>query len=355
MSEKRKLPKNIHEYISKLTWGTNTALLLCHVMFAVFFYINEIDYLYVLNTISIGVYLLSYWLLKHRKAKTYVYVVFIEMYIFMIISTLCLGWSFGFQHYSMSFLSSLLFADFYLNEAKKIGQKIIFFGLFNTLLYIGLWGICSQFPAVYYFDNSSLDKIFFCINTFLGYAFLILFLCLYSKTVYKLESNLRQMAECDPLTGLYNRRKMLQYLDAATKKNDGTTYAIAMVDVDYFKKVNDTYGHDAGDEVLKLLADILENDLFDEENFRMSRWGGEEFLVLHKCNNDKESVIKTFEELRQHVEKRIILYDKQKIQITITIGLLFFNTITETKELIKEVDDRMYEGKKSGRNRLIYM
>jgi diguanylate cyclase (GGDEF)-like protein len=177
-----------------------------------------------------------------------------------------------------------------------------------------------------------------------------MYLSIYSHTVNKLERELRQMAERDPLTGLYNRRKMMQLLSLAVDSEKNEKIAVAMLDADFFKKINDTYGHDAGDEVLKRLADILKNKDSGDGKFFICRWGGEEFFVLYKYEGTRESVIDEFEALRSTVEDSGVTYEDQKIRITVTIGLAFYHSGIQLNDLLKEADTLLYDGKASGRN-----
>ena len=126
-------------------------------------------------------------------------------------------------------------------------------------------------------------QIFFVCNSLFTLGFCYFYTKIFAHTIFTQEDTLRNFADYDTLTGLRNRRSMLAQLEDYTGicHKQKKVLCIAMLDIDFFKKVNDTYGHDAGDEVLKKLSDILlerENDLKD---FRCARWGGEEFLLSY--------------------------------------------------------------------------
>ena len=127
-----------------------------------------------------------------------------------------------------------------------------------------------------------------------------------------------------------------------------------MLDVDFFKSINDTYSHDAGDEVLKNLAEILKSHQTVNKNFSVCRWGGEEFLVLYDYDSPREAVIKEFDSICKAVEASPILYEGITIIMTVTIGLAFYHTGKSMEEFLKEADMLLYAGKKAGRNRLTY-
>ena len=129
---------------------------------------------------------------------------------------------------------------------------------------------------------------------------------------------------------------------------------VVMIDVDLFKRVNDTYGHDAGDEVLLSLAHMLYEKQEKIPGFYVSRWGGEEFLVFYeKYSKNKEEIIRDFDSLRKQIQDKVVNVDNKEIQITVTMGLAFYEDGENIQNLIKLADDNLYEGKKAGRNRVV--
>jgi diguanylate cyclase (GGDEF)-like protein len=227
--------------------------------------------------------------------------------------------------------------------------------VFNMLLYtlLRLW--THYHPFIYKIEMRLIEEIVYIVNGVLTFTFVTMYMSIYSTTVNKLESELRHIAERDPLTGLYNRRKMMQMLSSIVGEGDDEKIAVAMFDADFFKKVNDTYGHDAGDEVLKNLADILGNHDSGQKKFSVCRWGGEEFLAMYKYDGTHEAVVDEFEGLRKTIENRDIMYEDTKIKITVTIGLAFYRNGKSIDELLKEADDLLYDGKLAGRNRVSYV
>lgn len=350
----REMPKKVEKYVINGTWMINIVLLLCHVSFGILFYLYQADVLFAYNCISIITYLLAFEILRRKKAWIYACIVFVEIFIFMLLAIVCLGWDYGFQHYCIAFVASMTFADYYMDREKGIGKRSIIFGAFNALLYVALRFWTDYHPYIYQIDNKIIVKTFYVINTLCGFAFLIMYLAIYSNTVFKLESELRQRAERDHLTGLYNRRKMMQILKTVDEVFATDKLAMAMLDVDFFKKINDTYGHDVGDEVLRMLSRTFENEETEEEPLLTCRWGGEEFLIFYnQYKGSKEEVIKKFEQLRQTIENSEITYNNKKIKCTVTIGLAFYQKGTSMEDMIKEADELLYEGKKGGRNRVV--
>ena len=167
----------------------------------------------------------------------------------------------------------------------------------------------------------------------------------------KYNNKLKEEANTDQLTGLFNRRKAKEYL-AEIKNADFTNgISIAMADIDFFKKVNDTYGHDAGDEVLKFVANLMKEK--SRSTTFLSRWGGEEFLVvLPDCNGDNAYIV--LERLRTLIENSVIKVGDQEIRITMTFGLTEFGYDMDEEAAIKEADEKLYMGKQNGRNQVVY-
>lgn len=168
----------------------------------------------------------------------------------------------------------------------------------------------------------------------------------------KMRDALRVMVEKDPLTMLYNRRygmsRMKQVQNSAGKT--GEKFAIAIGDIDFFKKVNDTYGHDAGDEALRFVALELRR-LMLGCGFAV-RWGGEEFLLVFD-KLDEDAAADKILSLLDLVRGRVISYGTQDISITMTFGLREGSNDMDINDMVKEADGALYYGKQHGRNQLV--
>lgn len=159
----------------------------------------------------------------------------------------------------------------------------------------------------------------------------------------------------DPLTNTYNRRyleNILPMLINNAKRRNGKI-AFLMLDIDYFKKVNDTYGHKAGDTVLKTISDIIKKSI--RKSDILIRYGGEEFLIILQNVNDYDDIYKVAEKIRSSVEKTNIHIDENIIHKTISIGVSIFpDNCSEGNECIKESDIALYKAKEEGRNKIIF-
>lgn len=170
---------------------------------------------------------------------------------------------------------------------------------------------------------------------------------------FSLRQALRYQSVRDPLTRLYNRRYMLESLEreiARMKRNDAKL-AVIMLDLDHFKRFNDTHGHAAGDAVLQALAEHFQSNLRTEDI--ASRYGGEEFtLVLG--NIDVDNAVRRAESLRQGVQELDVVFQEQPLgQFSVSMGLAMYPADGDTPEaLLQSADRALYQAKEAGRNRV---
>ncbi len=182
------------------------------------------------------------------------------------------------------------------------------------------------------------------------------FSCRVNNSIEALENiqMITNYANRDYLTGLYNRRYFFEtineYIDEI--KGSGEKFAIGMIDIDHFKKINDTYGHDVGDKVITALADILRSSTNPRDV--VARFGGEEFCVVLK-NINQYSAHEIFNRLKDEVEKfSFHLKDEQYINFSVSIGALLFNEEEFLEENINAADMLLYKAKDKGRNQVIF-
>jgi len=161
---------------------------------------------------------------------------------------------------------------------------------------------------------------------------------------------LQRIALLDPLTEVGNRRyaEMNLKFRLAEQERYGWPFGILFIDIDVFKTVNDRFGHEVGDDVLRMTARTLSNSLrsFD----LVSRWGGEEFLSLI-VNVDQGSLLSVAEKLRRMVEQSSITWDSQNISITVSIGGTLAIKTDSVESIVRRADELMYRSKEEGRNR----
>jgi diguanylate cyclase (GGDEF)-like protein len=165
---------------------------------------------------------------------------------------------------------------------------------------------------------------------------------------------MRALAEQDMLTGLYNRRAFDQHLEGELARYDRyrRPFAVIMFDIDHFKHVNDTYGHDAGDEVLRKVGHIIATSLRDVDI--AARFGGEEFTTLLP-ETDKTHAVEIAERIRSRIEAMDFNWHGTPIPLTISAGVAAIPERLESPaNAVHAADQLLYQAKRSGRNRVCH-
>lgn len=163
---------------------------------------------------------------------------------------------------------------------------------------------------------------------------------------------LRFYMERDSLTGLYNHSKILEYLstELSRARRYNAVLSFAMVDIDYFKKINDTYGHLNGDRVLKDLANLFKERL--RKNDLIGRYGGEEFAVVFP-NTEPGAVVKVLNEIRESFSRIKHRAEEKFFSVTFSAGITSSNYCKDTQSLVNASDMALYKAKSRGRNRVV--
>jgi diguanylate cyclase (GGDEF)-like protein len=171
------------------------------------------------------------------------------------------------------------------------------------------------------------------------------------KKLVEYNKRLKEKANTDPLTGLHNRGMAMEYLQDFVKKADQMICSICICDIDHFKNVNDTYGHDAGDRVVKAVAKALKSSVGDEAF--VARWGGEEFFLAFPDQNGDEALTILYD-IQSELRKTVVMSGDQKIKVTLTYGLTEYDKNQPLDQNIKDADNKLYMGKDQGRDRIMY-
>jgi len=165
----------------------------------------------------------------------------------------------------------------------------------------------------------------------------------------------RLLSITDGLTRIYNHRFFQELFEKEYKRADrySTVFSLIMLDIDHFKKVNDTYGHLCGDEILKELANLIKDCLRSMDI--VARYGGEEFVMLLPETNGQETY-QTAERIRLAVERTTFLGTGEGLKVTVSQGVAAYPSVDvhDRQELIAKADSALYEAKESGRNRVVY-
>ena len=261
-----------------------------------------------------------------------------------------LGWSSGTQH----FLTLLLVLVFFNVYDKPVYKIIWFVAILVFRIWLFSWS--QQHTAVFHLDTSA-NTIYQTINT-VGFFIILAALCIvFSTSIQDTERQLRlrnqtlyKEAGTDPLTGLPNRRSMVEKIEKFRQDSSGEPFCIAIADLDFFKNVNDTYGHNCGDYTLVKLTELFTQHAGG--HYSVCRWGGEEFcFFLPNLNIDEAGVI--MNDLCFAVERMKLSLEGHDFSITITIGVEENDYSSPLEDLLKGADAKLYMGKKRGRNQVV--
>ena len=168
----------------------------------------------------------------------------------------------------------------------------------------------------------------------------------------ELVNELHIQATTDQLTGIANRRVIFDTLENAVsreKRKDYKPFVIIVFDIDFFKNVNDTYGHAGGDEVLKAFAKLLDSEITQPN--QVGRIGGEEFLAILYMENESLNIFAN--DLIEKIQKNVVKFEDTEISITASGGVAFSEESKSSSDLVNKADKRLYKAKKSGRNRFV--
>ncbi|MEO1923816.1 MAG: GGDEF domain-containing protein, partial [Nautiliaceae bacterium] len=174
------------------------------------------------------------------------------------------------------------------------------------------------------------------------------------QKIKELEKKVKKLScevKTDFLTNIANKKAIMEELkrQESSFKRYGTIYSVVFFDIDHFKNINDTYGHDAGDVILKTLGLLFRRYARDVD--MIGRFGGEEFVAILP-NTNKEGAYRFAEKLREIVQKAKFLYKNTRINVTVSGGVASRQEVNSQEELLKKADERLYLAKKSGRNKV---
>lgn len=344
--------KNKYEKYYTMARNINGLLLGTHILLFVLFFMLGVTLMVYVNVVSILLYLAMFC--YYKNIAQYVAIGLTEVMIHMSLALICMGWDAGFQFYSFCLIPCIFMCDYMNRSEHRRGMHPIAVSVVNVMVLLGCRWYIVAFQPIYTIENSLLYQILFAYNMAVSFAFLVMYIYLFENSILQKEKMLENMAEMDELTKLPNRYLMQNWLtetfENSKKEHD---MAIAMLDVDDFKNLNDVYGHNCGDYVLKTIAGKIRNHI--PESTRSARWGGEGFLFLASGKNAGKVLYTQLENVRQEVEQTVFEFQGQKINVTITAGIIEKKESDRTFfETIERADQCMYEGKRDGKNRVVW-
>lgn len=366
---------------------------LCALIHLAFFLIFLFDGIYVLMYFNISSVIFYTVGTIRSKKKTFeknsvrwINAVYCEITFHAVLCTLWIGFDACFYLYAMIVLILASYVLYIACEKSKFLKIILPFSAITVLSLVGCF-IYLQFNEPLMFEIFSNEPTsgqlavmrgtnILC-STLVIFYFSIMFISEMHVLIKKLNDTneqLNHIAMHDALTGLYNRYSIYELVnnhkklsqnsnDAAMESSsseDSQAYCIIMGDIDDFKKINDAYGHDCGDAVLKEIAKILSDNV--KEDDLICRWGGEEFLII--MHGEKQECLDNMKNTLLQINAARVHSGEFTVRVTMTFGLVYCMELTEEEKaksvsdkidaLVKIADERLYQGKNSGKNTVVF-
>lgn len=318
---------------------------LAHIVFVCIFAGLAFKPLIIYNIFSVCFYAAVYRLPKLNHYRATVVLVHFEICFYVIVSTYYLGWNFGFPLYLIALASVVYFCPFkkkFVPYLFSLMEIIVFFTLkiytlHNEPAYAGI----DNYTSFFYLFNSAATFTLMVYAAFISKVSAVHT----QQTLTENNTMLQDMVNHDTLTKLWTRTHLL------------TTYKelivghipiiIVLCDIDNFKHINDTYGHDCGDIILSGIAGIMTSHCKDD--ITICRWGGEEFVIMLPFYKMPDG-IKLIEQIREAIAATTFTYQRHNLNVTMTFGMSHTCESKDINELIRLADKRMYYGKRCGKN-----
>lgn len=328
-----------------------------HVLLLAIFYVFRVMPMFYFNIFSVLTYALCFWLMRGEREHylAIYFITYIEVLLHSFAATICLGWQFGFAQYIIAIIPVGFYICYTLEIKRHKFTIATVSAIFSAVAFLTCKFISFLGEPAVVLDNIVLELALYVFNSLCAFTFLILFSLVFIFEI-RLSSNqlkhqnaiLDKLASTDPLTGLYNRRSMDIFLSQAVETE--SNFALIMCDIDDFKKVNDTYGHDFGDVVLKGVANITTEQV--KGHGYVCRWGGEEILILLN-NASEESSFRIAENIRRNVANRVFDLNEKWIHCSLTLGIALHNNEEAVEDTITRADYNLYCGKRNGKNAVV--
>lgn len=333
---------------------------LVHLYFSVSFGMAHIRVLALYN-VAATLFYIFHGIVTNRK-KRYIQILIsalAEVLFHSGMASLMLGWEWGFMTYTIAIVPVAFYLTYTLpNHEEGIVLPTVSFIVVIVWYYL-IDILCRRITPLY--DGGypeSMPLVFHYFNTMVTFVMLLVFSVLFALEIRYMKRRMEQenqvleeIAKFDPLTHLLNRRSMNTYMHEVMErvKEKQETFCLIMADIDNFKRINDTYGHDCGDKVLIAVSNAISCCV--RENDYVCRWGGEEILILVQA--DLESACKIAERICCDVASKGVSYKGQAVRFTITMGVSEYQKGTNIRAMIEKADQNLYHGKVNGKNQVV--
>ena len=322
----------------------NICFLFIHIFMVIIFAANSVTPMVKFNIFSIVFYIITMFTIKKRYLRFFVVSTYIEVLIHMNLAVYFTGWNNGFQITLIGMNILMFFAEYVGRSIKGKYIPAMPLCILGMLSYVQSYIMTNKYGISYPLSettSTALEIIWGLV------VFIIGIICLQGFTLLSFHSArlLSNAATKDKLTNLPNRYYIAKNENEYLQKN----HWIAIADIDNFKNINDTYGHNYGDYVLQTLSKMMQKSLADTT---VCRWGGEEFIIIGQ-GNDINKAYNTLDIFRKEVSEYDFSDNGQSTKLTITIGLADYKEGISLTEWVNIADKKLYAGKYSGKNKIV--
>jgi len=281
-----------------------------------------------------------------------------EVWLFAAVLEVALGRGANFSFLILATIPAVFYFALSWGIYKNKELVSLLFSIVAMVEYTGLYVYNIIHPKAIVETKQYMDITLTSYNYAVGFLVMVGFLMLLhwdmaqkTSTLSNKNVELNDEATKDPLTGLFNRRFMNQNLEEKVDRllEEGRIFGLIICDIDNFKKVNDTFGHESGDDVLVNTARVLMSSL--RENDVVCRWGGEEFLIA--IDGNKKITVDVAERIRSMIEDMVVVSHGYSIKITMTFGVCESIPGLNVDKLVEIADQRLYKGKQNGKNQVV--
>ena len=310
------------------------------VIYLLFFLAVGSPWLAWMNVVSVLMYLLAYRLVQRRKLRWAVALIWLEAFPHALLGTLLTGWESGFHYLLLMFIPSVVITS---------ARRVVFAQIAVLLLFlVGLDAAVTHWGPLAPLAPKALTALKW-LNLTIFVAMFTSLAIYYRNAIARAERHLNALAMEDTLTGLYNRRHFQQVAeqDALLRRRTGMSSCLILADIDHFKHINDTHGHDQGDQVLVAFAGVLKTVVRDVDT--LARWGGEEFILLMPGTH-LATCAAVAERLRMRLEEMGMA--GSNIRCTMSFGVAELGPNDPPALGIARADQALYRAKGNGRNRV---
>jgi diguanylate cyclase (GGDEF)-like protein len=333
------------EAFRALLKGLSVVAGLTHMAFCGLFFWAGVTSLAYVNVASILSYVCVFELARRGAIEKAWAVTVLEVLAHAILAVAVIGWDSGFHYYIL-----LVIPVAVISSIKPVSLKAVTV-LGVMLTYLALDVVLRHQGPARTLSSGIIDGLHY--FNVVGVMIILIFLAgYYYYLINKAAAALHEMASTDPLTQLKNRRAIGEVMRREVSRvRRGQPYlSFILCDLDHFKAINDTKGHDAGDQVLKQVSQALEASLRDVDF--VARWGGEEFLAVLP-DTDTGGAMLVAERLRKQIDKLHIDAGAESFKISMTLGVATLQPGESAEQAIARADTALYDGKRAGRNRVV--